>query len=81
MRQGKLLKCKECRKQVTVQVDTMMQDSAIPLQKWLFAMYLFGIHSKGISSVNMAKQIGTTQKSAWQTLHRLCVAFDSEIGL
>ncbi len=75
MRAGKLLKCKECRKQFTVRIGTVMEDSKIQLQKWLYAMYIFGIHSKGVSSVNMAKQIGVTQKSAWHMLHRLREAF------
>ena len=72
---GKLFTCKSCRKQFTVRVGTVMEDSAIPHRKWLFGMYLFGIHPKGIASTSMAKQLGITQKSAWYMDHRLREAF------
>jgi len=79
IRGGKLFKCKDkanCGKQFTVRLGTVMEDSPIPLRKWLFGMYLFGIHSKGVSSVMMAKQLGITQKSAWFMDHRMRKAFE-----
>ena len=75
IREGKLFTCKGCRKQFTVRVGTVMQNSPIPLQKWLFAMYLFGIHSKGVASTKMAELLGVTQKTAWHMDHRLREAF------
>ena len=77
MRKGALLKCKGCRKQFTARVGTVMEDSPIPIRKWLYAMCLFGIHSKGVSSVKLKDQLGITQKSAWRMLHRMRKAFES----
>lgn len=78
IRDGKLFTCKDCRKQFTVRLGTVMEDSAIPLRKWLFGMYLFAIHPKGIASTTMAKQLGITQKSAWHMDHRLRKAFEHD---
>lgn len=75
IRDGKLFTCKDCRKQFTVRVGTVMQGSPIPLQKWLYAMYLFGVHSKGVASTKMAELLGVTQKTAWHMDHRLREAF------
>ncbi len=80
IRNGKLFRCKdkECAKQFTVRIGTVMEDSPLPLRKWLFAMYLFGIHPKGVASTNMAKMIGVTQKTAWHMDHRIRRAFEYE---
>ena len=45
--------------------------SHIPLDKWLYAMYLIATARKGVSSLQLSKEIGITQKSAWLMLHRL----------
>ena len=55
----------------TVRTWTIFERSKIPLNKWLYAMYLLVTARKGISSVHLAKQIGVTQKSAWFMLQRL----------
>jgi transposase-like protein len=55
----------------TVRTGTIFERSKIGLHKWLYAMYLFVTARKGISSVQLAKQIGTTQKSAWFMLQRI----------
>lgn len=85
IRDGKLFKCKnkeECGKQFTVRIGTVMEDSKVPLRKWLYAMYLFAIHSKGVASTRMAEQVGVTQKTAWFMDHRMREAFaDSGIVL
>ena len=52
-------------------LETVFERSHVPLHKWLFTMYLMHIHRKGISSVQLAKEIGVTQKTAWFMLHRL----------
>ena len=77
IREGKLFRCKDkaCAKQFTVRIGAVMQDSAVPMRKWLFAMYLFGTHSKGVASTQMAELIGVTQKTAWFMDHRLRKAF------
>lgn len=55
----------------TVRTGTIFERSKIPLHKWLYAMYLLVTARKGISSLQLAKQIGVTQKSAWFMIQRL----------
>jgi len=71
IRNGKLYTCKACRKQSTIRTGTVMEKSKIPLQKWLYTIYLMSISRKGVSSIQLAKEIGVTQKSAWFMLGRL----------
>jgi transposase-like protein len=68
---GKLFKCADCRKPFTVRIGTIFEDSALPLQKWFMAFYLVTAHKKGISSMQLARDIGVTQKTAWFMLHRI----------
>ncbi len=69
---------KGCRKQFTVRTGTIFERSHIPLHKWLYAMYLLETARKGISSMQLSKELGITQKSAWFLLHRLREAMDIE---
>lgn len=69
---------KGCRKQFTVRTGTIFERSHIPLNKWLYAMYLLQTARKGISSMQLSKELGITQKSAWFLLMRLREAFDVE---
>lgn len=55
----------------TVRTGTIFEKSKVPLNKWLYAMYLLVTARKGISSLQLAKQIGVTQKTAWFMLARL----------
>jgi transposase-like protein len=64
-------RCNECREDFTVCVSTIFARSHVPLQKWLYAMYLLVTSRKGISSLQLAKEVGITQKSAWFVLQRL----------
>lgn len=48
-----------------------MQSSKISIQKWLWAMYKVSVSRKGISSLQLAKELGITQKSAWHMIHRI----------
>lgn len=68
---GIYFKCGVCRKKFTVKVGTIFEDSKIPLTKWFAAIYLFASRSKPTSSMQLAKDISITQKSAWFILHRL----------
>ena len=63
--------CKDCRKKFTVRTGTIFERSHIPLEKWLYTMYLLQTARKGISSLQLSKELGITQKSAWFMLHRL----------
>ena len=64
-------RCNDCREDFTVRTGTIFERSHIPLHKWLYAMYLLVTARKGISSLQLSKEIGITQKSAWFMLHRL----------
>jgi len=66
-----LKKCKGCRKQFTVRVGTIFEESKIPLSKWLMAIHLMTSSKKGISSHQIAREVGVTQKSAWFLCHRI----------
>lgn len=65
----------------TVRTGTVFERSHIPLHKWVYAMYLLVTARKGISSMQLAKEIGVTQKSAWFMLHRLREACGSDDDL
>lgn len=66
-----LYKCRDCHKRFTVTVGTMFEGSHIPLLKWFYAIYVFLSHKKGISSVQLSKDISVTQKTAWFMLTRI----------
>ena len=70
--------CKDCRKKFTVRTGTVFERSHVPLDKWLYAMYLTQTARKGVSSMQLSKELGITQKSAWFMLHRLREACDIE---
>lgn len=72
--------CNACNFDFTVRTGTIFERSKIPLNKWVYAMYLLVTARKGISSMQLAKEIGVTQKTAWFILGRLreaCSAPDS----
>lgn len=71
VRKAGYYRCNHCAEDFTVRTGTVMERSHIPLHKWLYAMYLLVTARKGISSLQLSKQIGVTQKSAWFLLHRL----------
>lgn len=63
--------CYVCKKQFTVKVGTVMEDSAIGLDKWMVAIWMLANCKNGISSYELAKTIGVRQNSAWFMLHRI----------
>lgn len=67
----KRFQCRDCGKQYSVKVNTIFEDSALKLDKWMTAMWLLANCKNGISSYELAKDIGVTQKSAWFMLHRI----------
>jgi transposase-like protein len=73
-----LLKCAACDKQFTVTVGTIMEDSHIPLNKWLYAFHLLCASKKGISAHQMHRMIGVTYKTAWFMMHRVRYAMTQE---
>lgn len=66
-----LFKCKTCAKQYSVKVGTIFEDSPVGLDKWLTAMWMMANCKNGVSSCEIARSIGVTQKSAWFMLHRI----------
>lgn len=74
----KRYKCASCRKQFSATKGTIFENSAIPLQKWFIAIYLLTSHKKGISSMQLAKDMGITQKSAWFMLQRIRFALQTK---
>lgn len=78
-RKGGYYRCNACHLDFTIRTGTIFERSHIPLHKWLYAMYLLVTARKGISSMQLAKEIGVTQKSAWFMLHRLREACGSDI--
>lgn len=73
LKDGKRFQCneKECRKQFSVTVGTITENTKIPLTKWLLALYILSNHSKGISSLQLASWLGVTKKTAWFLNHRI----------
>lgn len=67
-------KCRECGRQFTAKVNTVFEDSPIGFDKWLPAMWMLTADRNGVSSYEVARGIGVTQKSAWFMLHRLRLA-------
>ncbi len=70
-RAGGYYRCNACAEDFTVRTGTIFERSHIPLHKWIYAMYLIVTARKSVSSLQMAKEIGITQKSAWFMLHRI----------
>src|ERR1039457_6703750 len=64
-------RCNACPVDFTVRTGTIFERSHVSLHKWQYAMYLLVTSRKGISSLQLAKEIGITQKSAWFVLQRL----------
>jgi transposase-like protein len=74
----RLWECKEKhpRKQFSAKVGTIFEDSALPLDKWFVAVWSIANCKNGISSYELARAIGVTQKSAWHMLHRIRLAME-----
>jgi transposase-like protein len=69
----RLYQCRdtECRKQFSVKVGTIFEDSPLGLDKWFVAVWCIANAKNGISSCELARALGVTQKSAWFMLHRI----------
>ena len=74
----RIWQCKNCRKQFSVKVGSIFEDSPIPLSKWLPAMWLLVNCKNGVSSYEIARDLGVTQKTAWFMLHRLRLAIQAK---
>ena len=73
----RIWRCKGCKKQFSVKVGTVMEDSPLGLDKWLTAIWLIANAKNGISSWEAHRALGITQKSAWFLLHRIRLAMQN----
>src|SRR5436190_7338494 len=73
-----LYKCRACKKQFSVKVGSIFEDSPIGLDKWLPALWMLVNCKNGVSSYEIARDLGITQKSAWFMLHRLRLAIQTK---
>jgi transposase-like protein len=80
VRKNGFYRCNACKEDFTVRTGTIFERSHVPLHKWIYAMYLLVTSRKGISSMQLAKEIGITQKSAWFVLGRLREACGGDLA-
>src|SRR2546423_1451564 len=73
----RIWKCKACKKQYSVKLGTIFEDSPLGLDKWLPAVWLIANSKNGISSHELARALEITQKSAWFMLHRIRLAMQT----
>lgn len=74
-------RCRECRKHFSVRTGTVLAEGKIGLHKWLLAIYMLHTARKGASSIQMAKELGVTQKTAWFLNHRIREAMSHRGGM
>jgi transposase-like protein len=74
----RIWKCRECRQQFSVKVGTIFEDSPLGLDKWLPALWLLANAKNGISSYELARALGVTQKTAWFMLSRIRLAMQTK---
>src|SRR5215212_8082793 len=74
LKSRRLWKCRACKKQFSAKVGTIFEDSPIPLTKWLPAMWIIANAKNGVSSCEIHRSIGVTQKTAWFMMHRIRLA-------
>ncbi len=70
----RLFRCTQCNKQFTVKRGTIFEDSPLGLDKWLMAIWMIANCKNGVSSYEIHRALGITQKSAWFMLHRIRLA-------
>lgn len=71
-------RCRACRKQFSAKFGTVLQASPLPVRVWLHATYKVVIARKGVSSLQLSKELGITQKATWHLVHRLKEACRSQ---
>src|SRR3972149_3541595 len=76
----RLYQCKSCAYQVSPTAGTVMHRTRLPLLKWFWAIYLVGRSKRGISALELSRQIHVRYKAAWLMLHKLRSALTDEGG-
>lgn len=80
LRTQKRWKCKACGRQFSVKLGTIFEDSPIGLDKWLVAIWMLANCRNGVSSYEIHRALGVTQKSAWFMLHRIRLALQGDLS-
>ena len=70
--------CRACRRQFSVRYNTIFEDSKIALDKWLCAIWMIANARNGVSSYEIARSLGVTQKTGWFMLQRIRLAMQSK---
>ena len=78
LKSRRIWKCSKCRKQFSIKAGTVMEDSPIGLDKWLPAIWMVANNRNGISSWELSRALGVTQKTAWFMLHRIRLAMQDD---
>ncbi len=73
-------RCAGCKQDFTIKTKTVFGESKVPLRKWFIAIYLLTTCKKGVSSIQLAKEVGVTQKTAWFMDHRIRQAMKQNKG-
>lgn len=71
-------KCSSTGKRFNIKTGTFLENTKLPLQKWLMAIWVLNTYKKGVSSIQLSKMLGITQKSAWFMAHRIRAVFGIE---
>ena len=69
-------KCGACNRKFTIKTGTFMQASHIPVQQWLYTIYIMNTNKKGISSIRLSEELGVTQKTAWYMSQKIRECFN-----
>ena len=69
-------RCRDCRKHFSVKVGTVMQSARLSVRKWLYAMYLMQVSKKGLSSLQLARELGVSQEAVWRLGHKIRKAWN-----
>src|SRR5579859_3760766 len=77
LKSRRIWKCLECHRQFSAKLGTIFEDSALGLDKWLPALYMLANCKNGISSYEVARSLGVTQKTAWFMLGRIRLAMQT----
>lgn len=71
-------KCRNTGKYFNVKTGTVFASTKLPLRLWVYAIFIFLSHKRGISSCQLAKDLGVTQKTAWSMLHKIRMFMESQ---
>jgi len=77
---GNKYRCKNTKKYFNVKTATLFDNTKVSLQKWFMGIYLITGHAKGISSIQLSKDLDVTQKTAWFMLQRIRNCFGININ-